>query len=137
MWFVMVSLGWLIPNTLNLFSGGGWRLPEMNRALLGAVMLAPLLEEVVFRGGLQGSLMGFLAPHGVAVRRLALVILLQSIVFALCHFNVLDPRTIRLVPFALHFLGGAALGYLAYRTNSIWPGIVIHAMGNMSAYMTT
>ena len=109
----------------------------MSHSLVISVFLAPLFEELIFRGGLQGSLSAFLATYGTDVWTLILAVLIQSVVFALWHFNVLDPRTIRPIPFVLHFLGGVTLGYLTYRTNSIWPGVVIHAIGNMSAEMNT
>lgn len=81
--------------------------------LVGAV-LAPLVEEIFFRGFL---FQGFRARYGWKMS-----MLLSSAIFGIAH---LDPAS--LIP---TFILGILLAYLYHRTNSIWPGVILHAMIN-------
>jgi uncharacterized protein len=75
-----------------------------------AVVIAPFVEEMFFRGVLFQALRQSMGWNKAAV--------LASLVFALFH---LDPAA--LIPtFAL----GYAFAYVYNRTNSIWPGILLH-----------
>ena len=47
---------------------------------------------------------------------------LSSLLFAIAH---LDPGS-----FAVLFIIGLALAFLRWRTNSLWPGILLHAINN-------
>ncbi len=82
-----------------------------------AGLLAPLCEEVVFRGYLQRTLQLRRGP--------AAAILLAALAFAARH---LDPVRFP----ALVFLG-ALFGWLAWRTGSIWPAVAAHAANNLLA----
>lgn len=90
--------------------------PLAERAVLAlvATFLAPLCEEVAFRGYLQTTLLTRRAP--------AAAIAGSTLLFALIH---LDP--VRLP--ALLVLG-ALFGWLAWRAGSIWPAIAAHAANN-------
>jgi membrane protease YdiL (CAAX protease family) len=81
--------------------------------LVGAV-LAPLVEEIFFRGFL---FQGFRAKYGWLTS-----MLLSSAIFGIAH---LDPAS--LVP---TFILGNLLAYLYHRTNSIWPGVILHVLIN-------
>jgi uncharacterized protein len=81
--------------------------------LVGAV-LAPLVEEIFFRGFL---FQGFRAKYGW-VRSM----LLSSMIFGIAH---LDPAS--LIP---TFILGNVLAYLYHRTNSVWPGVILHVLVN-------
>ncbi|HJS17532.1 MAG TPA: type II CAAX endopeptidase family protein [Anaerolineales bacterium] len=81
--------------------------------LVGAI-LAPLVEEIFFRGFL---FQGFRARYGW-VRS----ILLSSGIFAIAH---LDP--VALIP---TFILGNVLAYLYHRSNSIWPSVFLHVLVN-------
>jgi membrane protease YdiL (CAAX protease family) len=81
--------------------------------LVGAVM-APLVEEIFFRGFL---FQGFRARYGWIIS-----MLLSSSIFAVAH---LDPAS--LIP---TFILGNLLAYLYHRTNSIWPGVILHVLIN-------
>lgn len=86
--------------------------------ILGAVLLAPLVEEIVFRGFFQGQLeRGYRDPTKA--------ILFSSLLFTILHFNPWWSLQI--------YLLGMVLGYLAWRTGSIWPSFVIHALNNCLA----
>jgi membrane protease YdiL (CAAX protease family) len=65
--------------------------------------------------------------HGPVV-----AILVTGSLFGFAHFS--HPEvTLRLMPF---FIGVAVIyGTLAYLTNSIWPGVVLHAVGNIFGAM--
>ena len=92
--------------------------------LVGAV-LAPLVEEIFFRGFL---FQGFRARYGWVPG-----LLLSSVIFAIAH---LDPAS--LIP---TFILGCLLAYLYQRSNSVWPGVILHMLVNtvglVSVYFIT
>jgi uncharacterized protein len=91
---------------------------------VGAV-LAPLVEEIFFRGFL---FQGFRARYGWISG-----MLLSSAIFAFAH---LDP--VSLIP---TFILGNLLAYLYHRSNSVWPGVILHVLVNtfglISVYVLT
>ena len=90
--------------------------------IFGIVVLAPLGEEILFRGFLQK----FLEEHWQDVTRAVLV---TSLFFAIIHLN----------PFWLIqiYILGVILGFLAWRTGSIWAGFILHAANNLVALLFT
>lgn len=90
--------------------------------MFGIVVLAPLGEELLFRGFLQK----FLEEHWNDITRAVLV---TSLFFAIIHLN----------PFWLIqiYVLGVLLGYLAWRTGSIWAGFILHAANNFMALIFT
>ena len=82
--------------------------------LLAAVFVAPFCEEVFFRG--------FLFPGLCRSMPVGWAIILSSLLFAIAHA---DPGS-----FAVLFIIGLALAYLRWRTNSLWPGIILHLFNN-------
>jgi hypothetical protein len=92
--------------------------------IVGA-LLAPLIEEIFFRGFL---FQGFRARYGWVSG-----MLLSSGIFAVAH---LDP--VSLIP---TFILGCVLAYLYHRSNSVWPGVILHVMVNSfglcAAYVST
>lgn len=85
-------------------------------SLLLACVLAPLLEEMLFRGLI---LRGFLARYG---RWQA--ILASALLFGAAHVNIYQ--------FMVAFLIGLPLGWLYERTRSLIPCIALHAAYNTS-----
>jgi len=84
--------------------------------IIGVVVLAaPLVEELMFRGFFQRILE---YRQGDITKS----VLLSAMVFALIHFN---PWWIIQI-----YLMGLFMGYLAWRTNSVWPSFVLHAINN-------
>lgn len=85
--------------------------------LISVGLIVPLYEEIVFRGSILKNL-GHHMPMTMAV-------ILQAILFSAYHMNLLQA----LPTLALALLTGFAVLY----TNSIWSGILIHAINNILA----
>ena len=83
-------------------------------------LLAPISEELVFRGAILRALLRWTPRHWVAIA-------ISAVLFALIHANPAQ------MPHA--FLIGLLLGWLYYRTDSIVPGIVYHWVNNSVAYV--
>ena len=82
--------------------------------LLAAVFVAPFCEEVFFRG--------FLFPGLCRSMPVGWATILSSLLFAIAHAD--------LGSFAVLFIIGLALAFLRWRTNSLWPGIILHLINN-------
>jgi membrane protease YdiL (CAAX protease family) len=85
--------------------------------VMGAAV-AGIVEEGSFRGYMQGPIE---RRHGPVV-----AILVTSTVFGLVHFT--HPGLLVLMPFYMTI--GVTYGVLAYLTNSILPGLILHATGD-------
>jgi membrane protease YdiL (CAAX protease family) len=108
----LVPLRWVEAyDVARLFEGPAWE-----RAALAAVAvaLAPVCEEITFRGYIQSTLA---LRHGARV-----AIPAGAFLFATLH---LDP-----VRFPALLLLGVAFGWLTWRAGSIWPSIAAHAANN-------
>jgi len=82
--------------------------------LLAATTIAPVCEEIFFRSFV---FMGFL--HNMPIW---LAIIASAFLFALVHQDIAS--------FAVLFCIGLALAFLRWYSNSIWPGIIVHALNN-------
>ena len=128
-WCVLAALGALIPST--------WlqelmpELPNSAEELFDIIMkerwgyfiiglLAPLSEELVFRGAVLRSLLRWKANPWIGI-------VISAFLFALIHMNPAQ------MPHA--FLIGILLGWMYYRTDSIVPGVVYHWVNNTVAYV--
>jgi len=89
--------------------------------VIGAVIFAPVVEELLFRGVLLRSLLRKVAP--------ATAVLVSAVVFALVHY-VGDPNTLPFLP-ALTGLG-AVLAIVALRTGDLSTSMFIHAGFNLT-----
>ncbi|MDE6181451.1 MAG: CPBP family intramembrane metalloprotease [Phocaeicola sp.] len=93
----------------------------MSRNLFGILsiaIMAPLVEELLFRGAIEGHLL----KSGKSPRN---AILLSSLIFGIIHINPAQ------VPFA--FCIGLVFGWLYYRTGSVVPGMIGHFLNNAIA----
>ena len=81
--------------------------------IVGAIF-APLVEEIFFRGFL---FQGFRARCGWVT-----AMLLSAAIFAAAHLDL-----VVLIP---TFILGCLLAYVFHRSNSIWPGILLHFLVN-------
>ena len=86
--------------------------------VLSIALLAPLLEELLFRGAIQGQLQTMIQKPWVAI-------IISSFIFGVVHMNPAQ------IPFA--FLLGMLFGWLYYRTGSLLPGIIGHVLNNSVA----
>ncbi len=83
---------------------------------VSAVVAAPVLEEVIFRGLVQTALVGM---FGWGHRWIALIA--ASVVFAGVHTN--QPWQVLPSLFVLAMV----MGWLYERTGSLWPSVIVHA----------
>lgn len=82
------------------------------------VIAAPLLEEILFRGIiLDGFLKNYKSLHAILV---------SAFIFALVHGNLVQGLNA--------FILGALFGWIYWKTKSIIPTIVIHAVNNALAF---
>lgn len=79
-----------------------------------ATVIAPLCEEVAFRGHLASA---YHSRH-----RPAFAVAATAVVFALLHLDPLRAPSLLAL--------GALYGWLAWRTGSIWPAVIAHAVNN-------
>jgi membrane protease YdiL (CAAX protease family) len=82
---------------------------------LGGVLVAPFVEEIVFRGFFfQGLRQAYGSKKAILV---------SSLVFAAMHLQIEA-----LIP---TFILGCALAYVFDKANSIWPGALLHLLVNL------
>ncbi len=86
--------------------------------VLSIALLAPILEELLFRGTIQSMLFNVLKKPWEAI-------IISSLIFGVVHMNPAQ------IPFA--FLLGMMFGWLYYRTRSLLPGIIGHVLNNSIA----
>lgn len=93
--------------------------------IIVGVIFAPFVEELFFRGFL---FQGFRQKYGWVKGAF-----LSSIIFGLAHLD--------LVAFIPSSIFGFLFAYLYHRSNSVWPGIILHvlvnALGLCAAYVAT
>jgi glutamate-5-semialdehyde dehydrogenase len=104
---------WDFVPDLGRLVGGSWQ------GLVLAVVIAPITEEVIFRGLILRGLLGRWNPWAAIFTSAAL--------FTLMHFNPAQAP----IAFAL----GSVLGWVYVRTRSISLCILAHALNNASAYL--
>jgi membrane protease YdiL (CAAX protease family) len=92
----------------------GWQILVLALAI---VLLAPLTEELLFRGSLLRSLLRKTGP--------ALAILVSAVVFGLVH-ALGDPSIGTLIALPAIISLGAISGWRAYRTGNLTQSILLH-----------
>ena len=97
----------------NIMAAGGWM-------IFTSIVIAPIMEEILFRGILQDALM---RKYGVFVG-----ILIASAVFGIVH--IIPQQVVNA------FMIGIVLGYIYYRTGALLPVILIHCINNAISYFT-
>lgn len=104
-----------LPNIMeNTFMG-------MSRNIFGIIaiaIMAPLVEELLFRGAIEGHMLQ-------TGRKPKTAIFLSALIFGIIHINPAQ------VPFA--FCIGLVFGWLYYRTGSVIPGMIGHFLNNSIA----
>ena len=134
LWVALFSLGTIIPLSF-LYEQLGIEMDENTQQIITSMMkepwgyvavgiLAPLAEEVVFRGAILRTLLGIMSKknHWVAI-------MISAAIFGVVHAN--------LAQFINALLMGLLLGWMYYRTGSLVPGILLHWVNNTMAYVLT
>ena len=87
-------------------------------------ILAPWAEEVVFRGAILRQLLKIFSRqmHWIPI-------VISAVIFGAAHMNMAQGANAALL--------GLLLGWMYYRTDSIFPGIVFHWSNNTIAYIVT
>lgn len=128
-WCAVAAIGSLIPSV--------WLqeqmpdLPDMMKETFKAIiendygyfalcLLAPFVEEVVFRGAILRALSDSIKSRWTCI-------FISAAIFAIVHANPAQ------MPHAL--LIGILLGWLYCRTGSILPGVAVHWVNNTAAYV--
>lgn len=131
-WVALLAAGSIIPSEWLSEEMGVEMSPEMTQMFaaimssdlgyLAIALLAPLAEEMVFRGAILRTLLGML---GRRWRWLAIAV--SALLFGLVHGNGAQLLHAALV--------GLLLGWMYWRTRSIVPGLVFHWVNNTAAYL--
>ncbi len=128
-WCVLAALGALIPSVWiqehmpelpNIVEGEFDMIMKDRWGYLVVGLLAPLAEEMVFRGAVLRSLLCWMKNPWIGI-------VISAVLFAVIHMNPAQ------MPHA--FLIGLLLGWMYYRTDSIVPGVVYHWVNNTVAYV--
>ncbi len=88
--------------------------------LLSICIIAPIFEEIFFRG---------IVLHGLKPYGNGFAIIISSLFFGMMHGSLLHNISM--------FICSLALGYLAIKTQSIIPGIIVHFLNNVLACVLT
>ena len=129
-WIALLSIGLIAPSQYAQdFIGAD--MPEATKQLLETIisqpmgyiiigLLAPIAEEMVFRGAILRVLLKFTKNPWSAI-------VISAFIFGIIHGNI---------PQFIHaFIIGLLLGWTYYRTGSILPGIVFHWVNNSTAFL--
>lgn len=132
LWIIVLSFGLIIP-AMWLQEELHLELPKEMEQMFTSMcstpygyftlaILAPLAEEVVFRGAILRKLLQIFSHqmHWVAI-------VISAVIFGAAHLNMAQGVNA--------FVLGLLLGWMYYRTGSIFPGIVLHWANNTIAYI--
>lgn len=132
LWVALFTLGAIIPLTF-LYEQLGIEMDDSAERLFASLMkepwgyvavgiLAPLAEEIVFRGAILRTLLDMMSKknHWVAI-------MISAAIFGVVHGNMAQ--------FVNALLMGLILGWMYYRTKSLVPGILLHWVNNTMAFI--
>lgn len=132
LWVALFTLGAIIPLTF-LYEQLGIEMDDSAERLFASLMkepwgyvavgiLAPLVEEIVFRGAILRTLLDMMSKknHWVAI-------MISAAIFGVVHGNMAQ--------FVNALLMGLILGWMYYRTKSLVPGILLHWVNNTVAFI--
>ncbi len=133
-WTVVLALGLIIPSEFLQEQVDVQMDKVLEQALADALheptgflaicIITPLAEEIVFRGAILRTLLTMFDRrwHWVPI-------LLSAVIFGVAHGN--SAQLIHAIPM------GMLLGWLYYRTDSLVPGVILHAINNSAVYVMT
>ncbi len=116
LWYLIVTVLSFFPTDIggydevvqSLESGSTWQ----RFLIIG--LLAPLVEELCFRGLTLNRFLRVMPPVGA--------IFIQAALFGLIHLNAVQG--------SYAFLLGLFLGWLTYRSRAVWPSVLCHVFFN-------
>jgi len=89
--------------------------------LLGIGIITPIVEELIFRGAIISELETILSSK--------VVVLIQGLLFGAFHLDVVQGAYTAVI--------GVFLGYMVYKTGSIWPAVAAHiALNTLGVFLT-
>ncbi len=89
--------------------------------LLSVGIVAPVMEELLFRGVIQNRLYDYFRP--------VYAVILASVIFGVFHGNFIQ--------FLYATLFALGLGYVYYKFKSIWAPVICHCAGNITSVLLT
>ncbi|MGB0992643.1 MAG: lysostaphin resistance A-like protein [Akkermansiaceae bacterium] len=114
--FYLIPAGWFPRDTTIGLQWEDYGWGGLVLGLVSGVILAPICEEIVFRGFLYNAIKNRLGTHAG--------VWLSAIVFGAIHFyGVQDLIAVGMF--------GVVMGYLYHLTGSLWPCILCHALFNL------
>jgi membrane protease YdiL (CAAX protease family) len=123
-WSLVLSIGYSSGYETNRVPSDLWR---SFSDTVGTGLVAPLIEELVFRGILFKGLVTHIGPKKGA--------LLSALVYSLAHILLLPQAPyvdVNGPQLFMLFFSGLLLAGLYHDTGSIWPGVVLHGAFNLS-----
>ena len=130
-WVIIASIGYIMADwhLAELLPFADWesedletlsRLASNPIGLITASLVAPVVEEVVFRGAILRALLQKKWNPWIAI-------FISAAIFGIIHMNLTQGVSA--------FVVGIFMGWLFYRTRSIWPGVILHMMNNTISSM--
>ena len=125
-WIIVASIGYIIVDwhLEELLPFADWESETLETlsqlvanpvGFITAAFVAPVVEEVVFRGAILRALLQKKWNPWYAI-------VISAAIFGIIHLNLTQGVSA--------FAVGIFMGWLCYRTRSIWPGVIIHMMNN-------
>jgi membrane protease YdiL (CAAX protease family) len=93
--------------------------------ILGAVVFAPVAEELIFRGVFQSMLAERMSIHAAIV--------IQALVFVLLHSFTYENTVVSNIGVAQTMTDGVLYGYARRHTGSLYTPMAMHMIGNLIA----
>lgn len=114
------GIDWVdVPQTMVKLLNADQPLSVLLMIAVPAIILAPINEEIIFRGAIYRFLKGRMNPWWA--------LSLSSFLFALTHQHMAT-----LLPL---FCLGMLLGYCYERTGNLWVSVVFHSLFNLNTYL--
>ncbi|MBO5313560.1 MAG: CPBP family intramembrane metalloprotease [Clostridia bacterium] len=92
--------------------------------LVATVIMAPLLEEILFRGLIVGTLKRCINPY--------VAVIIASLAFAFAHGSPFDMESGNPIGFFYSMILGVLMGIIFVRYNSILPSLIFHMAYNLT-----
>ena len=95
--------------------------------LISIVVLAPLIEEIIFRGFMLRRLLSYIS--------IPAAVLISSLVFGAFHLEFIGDNPLNWAAALNTFVLALALSWLLIDTKNLWTAIGLHALKNLIAFV--